>query len=593
MTLNMEKSSTKLRNLAESSRQEVLKRLPKGRMNRFILFVEVVRVIDYWGILSRPNKENKSSLHKLDLMYWGWNMAVASLFESLEQPNSFPLMESTEKSRNFAVWILSEFGKVSLLKRLADMEIHGIAEVIWDDRTIHISMVDSARSQFNDFLEIDRLEKAEAMLHKYDQNFDDDKPYSIESFAKIFKGISEDNSTINWEIKDLNHHIRPLVKPWITGNGVMVGYDSTVEVDKHFAAEALKYINRWRHDAGLHPTAQLGQFTGNEVTSIVTALVSFYLKHVECVLIASHQFQNISIQQSLTIWTPRQELEKSVSEFTGIEKSIVHSIFDIIATTPEKAKIFENQSNPLIPLFFDLGNGLLLRPVSSLTRNPITTATNQFKIFDQKIENSLAEHRENWMRSDLYYLFKGSRYKCLEGNIKLRKEGKIATDIDAVVYDSLTGDLGIFQLKWQDYQTNNVRQLHSKAKNLATELTSWSEKVNNWIQTNGIEKLSKTLRLKTTRPLQTNSIYLFALSKSIIRTEGYGVPSAIPNLAMATWSQFVRKRIEIGPSSKTLQMLHQHIIYEYARNTPITPIPTTILIGDFSLQIFNLWNQVD
>ena len=591
MALNVEKSSTKLRNLAESSRQEVLKRLPQDRMNRFILFVEVVRVIDYWGTLSRPSEKEKSSIHKLDLMYWGWNMAVAELFEPLEQKNSFPLMESTEKSRSFAAWILSEFGKISLLKRLADMEIHGIAKVLWNDKSVHISMTDSTRAQFTDFLETELLENAEEMLKKQQSTFDSEYVKSTKFVGRIFQEISEENSFNDWKLENLDHHIRSVVKPWMTGRGVMVGYDSTIELDKHFAAEALKYTDRCSHDAGLHPKAKLGNFTGSEVISIVTALVSFYMKHVECVLIASHQFKNISIQQSLTIWTPREDLEKSVSDFTGLEKSTVHSIFNIILLTSEKAKTFSNQSNPLIPLIFDLGNGLLLRPVSSLTRNPITTVSNNFKLLDQKIEHSFAEHREDWMRSDLYDLFRGSRYKCVEGNIKLRINGKITTDIDAVVYDTLTGDLGIFQLKWQDYQTNNVRQLHSKAKNLATELTSWSEKVNEWIQINGIQILSKTLRLKTNSPLQPTKIYLFALSKSIIRTEGYGVPGAIPNLAMGTWSQFVRARIEIGPSESTLQMLHKKIFNEYTKNTPTTPLPTTISVGDISLHIDNLWNQ--
>lgn len=97
-------------------------------------------------------------------MYWGWNRAVAELFEPLDQPGAFLLMESTHESRVFAAGLMQEFGKVSLMRRLADMSERGIMEIIRDGDEFQIRRGEDARAQFADAAEWDRLKAAEALL---------------------------------------------------------------------------------------------------------------------------------------------------------------------------------------------------------------------------------------------------------------------------------------------------------------------------------------------------------------------------------------------------------------------------------------------
>ncbi|MCW1777257.1 hypothetical protein NB693_23300 [Pantoea ananatis] len=135
----------------------------------------------------------------------------------------------------------------------------------------------------------------------------------------------------------------------------------------------------------------------------------------------------------------------------------------------------------------------------------------------------------------LYGMFGGKRYIRFPGNLKLRRGGAVLTDIDAIIYDKQTGDVGLFQLKWQDYSTNDVRQLRSKAANLSAELVDWSGKVKSWLDENGVSALDMSLRLKQKRGEAARSTLLFAISRSSIRTQGYGVKTEVPGLAMATW----------------------------------------------------------
>jgi hypothetical protein len=167
------------------------------------------------------------------------------------------------------------------------------------------------------------------------------------------------------------------------------------------------------------------------------------------------------------------------------------------------------------------------------------------------------------------------------------------TDIDAAIYDRLTCDVGIFQLKWQDYSTNDVRQLRSKAANLSAELTEWSGKIMSWIEENGVSALDKSLRLKQKRREAVRSIMLFAISRSSVRTQGYGVRTDAPSLAMAVWPQFVRARMEVGPSQRSLRDLHARLLQEYGQVPDVRPMPASIRVTGATLHLHDFWNRTD
>lgn len=588
-------SAQALRDLAEVHLGAVLMQLPSDRTGRFILFIEVVRAMDYWGTHAPALiGDSERVAQSIDLMYWGWNRAVAELFEPLDQPSAFLLMESTYESRAFAAGLMQEFGKVSLLRRLADMSERGIMEITRDGDQFQIHMSEDARTQFADAAESDRLIAAQALpssnagwmtVSMRDALRFPDMPGNYTATA--------DAPAKRWLRPDIQELIKPMVRPWDTGRGVMVTYDARIEVDEHYMAEALSLATQWREASGIHPEAMLGSITGADITGVGAALISLHSKHFACVSVAKKLYDLVSVGQSLTIWGPRAELEESISIMSGRPRPVVHSVFDALAMTSEQAKKLADYSTPLIPLLFDLGNGTILRPVSCLTSNPFTAARTQHQWLDPRTEHAVAADRENWMREHLYAMFGGRRYICFPGNLKLRRGGAVLTDIDAAIYDRLTGDVGIFQLKWQDYSTNDVRQLRSKAANLSAELTDWSSKIMSWIEENGVSALDKSLRLKQKRREAVRSVILFAISRSSVRTRGYGVRTDAPSLAMAVWPQFVRARMEVGPSAQSLRDLHARLLQEYGQVPEIHPMPASIPVTGATLHLHDFWNRTD
>lgn len=585
-----------LRDLAEVHLGAVLKPLPSDRMERFVLFIEVVRAMDYWGTHAPALiGDNEKVTQSIDLMYWGWNRAIAELFEPLDQPGAFPLMKSTYESREFAARLMQELGKVSLLRRLADMSERGIIEITRDSDEFQIHMSEDARAQFADATELDRLKAAEALLPASSVGWKTASMGDVLRFPDMPGNYmaAADAPVKCWLRPDIEELIKPLVRPWDTGRGVMVAYDARIEVDKHYMAEALSLAKHWREESGIHPDAMLGSITGADITGVGASLISLHAKHFGCVSVAKKMYDHVSFGQSLTIWGPRAALEEAISIMSGRPGPVVQSVFNALAMTSEQAKKLADHSTPLIPFLFDLGNGFVLRPVSCLTRNPFTAARTQHQWLDPRTVHAVAADRENWMREHLYAMFRGRRYICFPGNLKLRREGAVLTDIDAAIYDRLTGDIGIFQLKWQDYSTNDVRQLRSKAANLSTELVDWSSKIMAWVEEYGVSALDKSLRLKQKRRETVSGIMLFAISRSSIRTQGYGVRTDAPSLAMAVWPQFVRARMEVGPSERSLRDLHARLLQEYGQVPNVHPMPASIPVTGATLHLHDFWNRTD
>lgn len=585
-----------LRTLAEGHLAAVLGRLPVDRTGRFIMFTEAVRAMDYAVLQSRAASANdKTIAQSLDLMYWGWNRAVAELFEPLEQPGAFPIMESTESSRRFVIGLMQEFGKVSLLRRLADMCERGIMEVVRNGDEFQLRMTEDAKAQFADAAESDRFDAAKELLPSSGVGWKMASMRDALRFPSMPGAYMAFESAFvkRWIRHDIEELCKPLVRPWETGHSVMVNYGARIEVDKHYMAQALALVTPWREEAGIHPDAKLGDITGADVAGVGAALVCLHVKHFGLVLVGKKLFNQVSVPQSLTIWGSRTELEESVSEMSGRPKPVVRASFDALAMTAAHAKKLAEHSTPLIPLLFDLGNGFVLRPVSSLTRNPFTAVRTQHQWLDSRTEHAVAADREDWMRENLYGMFRGTRYTCFPGNLKLRRGGALLTDIDAIVYDRTTSDVGLFQLKWQDYSTNDVRQLRSKASNLAAELEDWRGKVMSWIDQHGVSGLDQSLRLKRKRREAVRHVFLFAVSRSMVRTKGYGVMTVAPDLAMAVWPQFARVRMEMGPSQRVLRDIHARLLEEHGQVPDVEALPTSLRVAGTTLHIHDLWNHTD
>lgn len=565
---------------------------------RIVTLVEATRVVDLYSVIDMMGEEEqKLSPFEFNLMRWGWAKFLPNAFVGLDR-EGFPLAESTSQSRRVILGGLMHSGRGSLLERASDMVRYSIMEGEQVPDGYVLKMAPEAKAQFLDILEQPRYDKlmkqhsSHTQLHGWNHihrdGLKDFDPKTVGNYflAEPDDGLDEDL------LENVGLHVRRLVKPWATGHGTMVGYDATPEVDNHFFALATRETRQWLREAGLHMEANLGDISGAELTHVVWYLASLHLKHIVMVNEAVKIFPEVSGPQSLTIWGPRQEMVANYAEISGHTAERAELLIKTITLNVEDVKHLERSTTPFIPLLLDLGNGYLLRPVSSIYGNPLLPLLELMTRRNAIVRNALEFHREAWMRAEVHAIFQGWKYQIPEGNFKLRAQGRLLTDIDGIVLDTETGDLAVFQFKWQDFFTNDVRQLRSRAKNFTEQMEAWATSVIEWFQQQSEAQVLNAFRLKA-RGAPLRRIFLFGMAQSRARMEGFGFGTTHPNLAICTWPQFARVRYEVGPGSDVIRRIHHELLKSRKGDPKLRPLPFSIVSGDITIHFPNLMNAAE
>jgi hypothetical protein len=170
--------------------------------------------------------------------------------------------------------------------------------------------------------------------------------------------------------------------------------------------------------------------------------------------------------------------------------------------------------------------------------------------------------------------------------------GDTATDIDAAILDRTTGELALFQLKWQDYFTNDVRKLRSKASNLANELDNWADEVAQWTHHQTSAQILTTLRIRQNAKTEISKVHMFAISRINAKSHGYGFGVNHSDLAVCNWPQFCRTRFENGPAKSVFGELHKKLRNEMNSKPTTIPIPAEFVIDGTTFHFEDLWSSV-
>lgn len=559
-----------LRSLADRLTSEAASVIPDDVGLRYLILVEATRAVDFWTLADawRLTPDQPGPID-LQIIQWGWNSLAGRTLAPLPSPLGVPLGESSDDAQLTAMSLLHQFGRAALLRRSADMVSAGILATSVAAGKVHINTVGSmAALQAADLIERDRWRSLERQHEPADD------------FARF-----------KLEADDLEARLEALAFPWPTGRGVMMGYDAEPEVDDHFSAIAFELVDEWRTEAGIHPNTRIGGVTGSDLTAVAGQIISLHFKHARFTMAAVRRFPEISFRQSLTIWKERRLLLESLASYTPLPEEVIKECLDLLALRSSDIEHLSRESHVFRPLLIDLGNGFDLYPISSAHQNPFSTIRRLLEWRDPKMISRFSAPREEWLREHLYALFQGNRYRRIQGNIKIRREGRIVTDIDAALYDVVSSDVALFQIKWQNFDTNDVRALRSRAKNFVEDVDAWADALAGFLHVSEASRLRQVLRLGTGDAVK--NVHLFAISRSAARFRGYGYDVRNEAVAAGTWHQFCRARHEVGPVEDVFGTLHRRLKEEAGAAIQGRPRPYEVQMGDQTFVFHDLWNSFE
>ncbi len=535
------------------------------------LLIEACRCLDHAHVIQLMSAHEHAMLppHDFDIIVRGWNVLLSLLLARIGGFSGIPILESTPGTRQVAMSLMHAAGRYVLFRRTSEMVRHGMVSGTATDTEIEVWISDRTLSDhFHD--QVDRSRFTELSAQFAPRHMPDPR-------GPQGRRIREEMAALTF--------------PWKTPKGVMVGYTTTPEIDTFFLHSVIDSTIQWRDEAGIHPEAGLGACTGEDLTAVVNVLLSFYLKHIMFVEEAILRPLGVNQHMSLTIWKKRDELLASLVA-AGASPDVAEAALDLITVRPADAAFFMDEHTPGIPLVIEISEGYLLTPVSGIFRNPFHHIRMLRESASSKLQNAFREHREGWMADDLYRLFQGTRFQLVAGQTRLRRNGKTITDIDAAIFDNITEELVLFQLKWQDFSTSSVRVQRSKAKNFVTQVGAWGEKVTSWLDEFGVAALCKSLKIRLPGGELPTLVRLWAIGRSNARFQSYGYDAGAQVLVL-TWPQFVRLRFEIGLGEDVFAQITDRAVEETAAAARRTPMPFVIDHRGVRTVFRDIWSSFD
>lgn len=561
--------------LADEVLSHIQETLPSDRHYRAFLLLEMQRGLDLSFLLLQASPNSQALSRRHSTLSWGMNLATSELL-SLMPEFGIAIEKSSIQTQAYAGSLLWQFGIVTLLRRSAEMVRLGLV-VLGEGKNgdLTFEYAESLSLHLLDILDesvwrqLDAHWAAKAAQQRgwkvVPSGASRDTVDSLKSYWQDSRSIAEPS----WDSEEIFQIMRSLVDLWETPYGEFVQYGADRKVDEFFITRADSYLESVFPDAGIHPSTDFGGFNGADLLTVLVMLISLYEKHARFCLIANDKFPNLDLPACLTLWEPKTRLIDALAEMTNPDASIVHRVVECLSVSAADHDRLSLEITAVRPMIIDLGNGMVVRPLSSLHASPLS----QFKIIsgwrNPSSTNQISKNREKWLRMDLYSLFGGNRYICIDGAIVIRRNGRLLTDIDAAIFDKATGDVALFQLKWQDYDTDSLRQRASRAKNFSEEVDHWGNTVGDWMSEEGLTGIAQAMRLNLKRGEIPRAAFVFALSRNFARTQAYGYSIKSPWVSVATLAQLRRLRSHLGPGRRVFSSLH-----ELLREEENWPIPT-------------------
>jgi len=502
-----------------------------GKERRLDL-IELARTMDYFFVgrnfYSKWAKSKEVESHAHLVAYGLHRILSLSLDESSKQEGA-PLFRSTPKSQRWANSVLSECGKLGYCEHLLELQRVGL-----------IDIVETAPNRYH----------ARPAI----------RPYGIESFEREnaiwLKGlIAEHSQDVVTVLKADSEKVKKImygrVKPWMTH---YIQYTTTPEIDAFYDTKGIMLARMMLGRDAFPPEARFGGQEFGLYCAAIAVIIGWFSKHLGFCFELLKKHPRLDPFNILTITAPSENETNWLSAALGIDASIAQQAIEAVTLTLENKRDHCSVAGNLItPVFIEIGRDQLLLPLWGSLTEPFMFLLRELRRRYRSDWDSAVNTRERVFRDDLYALFRSGRFHKLARSAVLKSGGTTTTDVDALIFDRQTGEVGIFQLKWQDFFGNSMRERESKKRNLLNTGNRWIERVFKWLSSVDSKTLAQTFDLSRDDAKKIRSFRVFMLGRNAAFFSGDWKPDT--RAAWGIWYQVLRLMSNLPNSDSPIENL--------------------------------------
>lgn len=484
----------------------------------------ILRRIDFIMLFynDAPNKTEHEVEQLREFYKYGWAPALKPFYNDIDINKFEPFPEMHKEAMNWADGIIQFAGHIAFLKQLIEYEKADLIE---------LKIPNNYEISFNYIVE------------NAGQEYYDGKSRDFFRDMIIERIIEKKKDNLNEE--EIKIKLREIIR---NPSGKYISYDATPEIDDYYKKKGHYFVLKLQ---GYDEFGENDLFGGIEYwkyLDLVETIIGVTIMHTEACLELTKINPKVDLHNLLTYTFYKDKTLEIYQNYFGASRSEMEQIFSCITLNKENFSYYLDYPAASLPMYVQVSENMLVRLVSGCLGNPFELLNRELKRKFEKDYFEAVNKREDRFRNELFHLFPYEKLIKISKGININLNGK-KTDIDAVIFDTKTMTLGLFQLKWQDPFRNSMRERFSRISNLFSKASEWVEKVEYWLTNTDISNIIETLELRkyTKDDIHINEVHLFVLSRNNINFTN--VEGLDDRVAWGTWYQMIESQAIVQSST--------------------------------------------
>ena len=424
---------------------------------------------------------------------YGWAPALKPFYNDLDINIFEPFPEMYKEAMNWADGIMQFSGKIAFLNQLVEYEKADL-----------IKLSSPKKDEFAFSYIVDN-----AGLEYYDNKSRDFfKDMIVEQM------IQEKKKKDNLNEEEIKIKLREIIR---NPKGKYISYDATPEIDDYYKKKGHYFILKLQGYDDFGENDVFGGIEYWKYLDLVETIVGVAIMHTEACLELTKINPNVDLQNLLTYTYYKDKTLDIYKNYFGTTQSEIEQIFSCITLNKENFNYYLECPAASLPMYVQVSDNMLVRLISGCLGNPFELLNRELKRKFEKDYFEAVNNREKRFRDELFYLFPHDNVIKIPKGVDINIDGK-KTDIDAILFDTKTMTLGLFQLKWQDPFRKSMRERFSRISNLFSKASEWVEKVEYWLINSEPKSILETIDIKKyySGEVYLKEVHIFVLSRNNI-----------------------------------------------------------------------------
>lgn len=319
--------------------------------------------------------------------------------------------------------------------------------------------------------------------------------------------------------------------------GKLISYATTPEIDEYYNEVGHYHMLRLQGYDNFDTKDEFGSIQYWKYIDLIELIIGVAYMHRDACMELVNRNPNVDMHNILSYTYQKDKTIKIYSNYLGVSDEEIENIISCFTLSKDNFEYYLSYPYVQPPIYFQVSNNMIIRSIAGCMGNPIRLLNNELKRKYKRDYDIAVTKREERFRKELFYFFQPDRIVKIPTGINITIND-LKTDIDAIVYDTNTKTLGLFQLKWQDPFAHSMQERFSRISNLFPKAQEWIDKVKAWTENNNAKTILNSLQITKYAPQATeiNEIFVFVISRNHMHFTGVKTDDSV---AWGSWYQVI------------------------------------------------------